>query len=89
VQHVAFDVIGREMVERIGHRLRNLDGKGGRGIVGKAVVLTGLIGKFCLQKKIVARDHARAIGGGQSLTDASLEIMPTLVRRIDTAKAHA
>jgi len=41
------------MVERTGHRLRDLNGKGGRGILGRAVVLTWLIGKFCLQKKIV------------------------------------
>ena len=89
MQHVAVDVAGAEMVERTGHRLRDLNGKGGFGIVGQAVVLTGLIGKFCLQKKIVARDQSCAISGGQSLTDSGFEVMPPLVRRVDAAKAHA
>ena len=64
VQHVAVDVIGREMVERTGHRLHDLSREWRSGIVGQAVVLTGLIGKFCLQKNVVTRDYARAIGGG-------------------------
>src|ERR1700676_310526 len=64
VQYVAVNVISREMVERTGHRLRDLNGKGGCGIVGQAMVLTGLIGKFRLQKKIVARDYASVIRGG-------------------------
>ena len=39
MQHVAVDVVCAEMFERTGHRLRNLNGEAGRGIVGQAVVL--------------------------------------------------
>src|SRR5258706_11202914 len=77
------------MVERTSHRLSDLSRKRGRGIVRQAVVLTVLIGKFCLQKKIVARDDARVVSGGQSLTDSGFEIMPSLVRRVDGSKAHS
>src|SRR5262245_44247882 len=61
VEHEAVDVIGAEMLERTRHRLTNLEGKRSCGIVGQAVVLTALIGKFRLQKKICARDQTRAI----------------------------
>ena len=33
-------------------------------IVGQAVVLAALVGEFGLQKKIVTRDQAGAVGGG-------------------------
>src|SRR5260370_261015 len=82
----AIDVIGREMGERTGERLRDLNGKGGCGIVGQSVVLTGLISKFCLQKKVVARDQPAAISVGQSLTDSGFEVMLPLVRRVDAPK---
>src|SRR5271154_6116867 len=74
------------MVERTGHRLRHLDGKRRRRIVGQAMVLAALVGKFCLQKKIVARDQASAIRGGQSPANSFFEIMPSLVRSVDAAK---
>src|SRR5208282_459226 len=87
VQHEAIDVVGTEMFERTGQRLRNLHRKAGRGIVGKAMVLTGSVCEFRLQKKIGAFDYSGVIGGGQSLTDSLFEIMPTLVGGIDAPKA--
>lgn len=53
------------------------------------MVLSPLIGKFCLQKKIVARDESCAIRGSQSLPDSFFEVMPPLVCRVNAAKTHA
>ena len=89
VQHVAIDVVGAEMLERTSHRLRDLNGKIGRGIVGKTMILARTISELSLQKKIVAGGYACTIGGGQSLADSSFKIMPPLIRRVDAAKTRA
>ena len=77
------------MFERTGHRLCDLNRQRSRGIVGQAVVLTGLIGKFCLQKKIGAGHHAFTIGGGQAFTDSGFEVVTALVGGVDGAEAGA
>jgi len=88
VQHVAVDVVGPEVLERAGHRLGDLRGKVGRGVVGQPVVLAGLVGEFRLQEQIRARDQPRAVGGGEPLTDSALEVMPPLVGGVDAPEAH-
>src|SRR5258708_6611430 len=60
VQHVAVDVLGAEMLERAGHRLRDLGREIGRGIVGQPVVLAPLVCELRLQKELGTRDDARA-----------------------------
>ena len=88
MQHVAVDVVGPEVLERAGERLRDLRGEIGRGIVGQAVVLAVPVGELGLQEEVAARDHARAIGGGEPLTDAGLEVVPALVGGVDAAEAR-
>jgi hypothetical protein len=61
VEYIAVDVVGPEMFERTGHRLRNLNRKARCGIIRQAMVLTRLISEFSLQKKIRARHHSRAV----------------------------
>ena len=89
MQDVTVDVVSPQMFERTGHRLRDLNRKAGRGIVGQPVVLTGPVREFRLQEEICARDQARAIGGRQSLTDSRLDVVPPLVGGIDAPKTHA
>jgi hypothetical protein len=43
------------------------------------MVLTALISKLRLQEKVRARDNARAVSGGEPLTDSGLEVMPALI----------
>lgn len=64
MQNVAVDVIAPKMLERTGHRLSNLIGKAGGGIVGQTMILAGLVGEFRLEKNIGAGDYSVAIGGG-------------------------
>jgi len=82
-------VIGPEVLERAGHRLRHLRGQARRGIVRQPVILPGQIRELRLQEEIVTRDHARAIRRGQALPHAGLDVMAPLVGRVDTAKARA
>jgi len=89
MQHIAVHVGGPKMFERTGHRLRDLNGETGCGIIRQSVVLTRPIGKFGLQKKIFARHNSSAISGGKPLTDSGFEVMPPLVGRVDTAKSHS
>lgn len=53
------------------------------------MVLPTLVGEFCLQKKIAARYQTRAISRRQAFSDSSLEIMPSLIGRINASKARA
>ena len=53
------------------------------------MVLTCLIGEFCLKKKIVAGGKARALGSSQSLSDGGFKVVAALVGGIDGAKAGA
>ena len=64
MQDVTVYVVDSEMFEGTGHRLRDLNGERSSGVVGEAVVLSALVGKFCLQEKFVAGDDSGAIGGG-------------------------
>ena len=89
MQHVAVDVVGAEMLERAGHRLGDLRGQAGGRVVRQPVVLAALIGELRLQEQIRARDDARAVGGGEPLTDAGFEVVAPLVRGVDTAEARA
>jgi hypothetical protein len=61
VQHIAVHMVGPKMFQRTAHRLRNLNRKAGRGIVGQPMILPRLISELRLQKKIRARHHSRAI----------------------------
>ena len=88
MQHVAVDMVRPEMFEGAGHRLGNLNGKAGCGIVGQPVVLPTLISELRLQKKIRARDQPGEISGSQSLTHSFFEVMPPLVSRVDGPKSH-
>src|SRR6058998_2869484 len=60
----------------------------GRRIVGQPVVLAVLVGELRLQKKIRTRHHARAVGGGEPLTDSGLDVVPPLVGGVDAPEAH-
>ena len=88
MQDVAVDVVGAEMLERAGHRLRDLDRQRRARVVGQPVVLPGLVRELRLQEQILACDDAGAVGRGQSLTDAGLVIVPPLVRGVDAAEAR-
>ena len=88
VQHVAVDVIGAQVLERAGHRLGDLRGEVGVRVVGQPVVLAALVGELRLEEEIRARDHARAVGGGEPLTDAGLEVVPPLVGGVDAPEAR-
>jgi len=44
------------------------------------------VGELRLQEKIRARHDARAVGGGQPLADAGLEVVPPLIRGVDARK---
>src|SRR5258708_32251232 len=77
------------MFERTGHRLSNLIGQTGRGIVRQPVVLTALMSEFRLQKKICSRYYPGAIRGGQPPSYSGFEVMPSLVGCVDAPKAHA
>ena len=88
MQHVAVDVVGPQVLERAGHRLRDLRGQVGRGVVGQPVVLAALVRELRLQEEIRARDHARAVGGGERLADSGLEVVPPLVGGVDAPEAR-
>src|ERR1700693_5024046 len=77
------------MFKRTDHRLGNLLGQAGFGIVRKPVVLSILIGKFRLEKKICSSDGPRAICGRQRLTNASFVILASLVGGINPAETCA
>ena len=53
------------------------------------MVLAGLIGEFCLEEEILARDQTCGIGGRQSLTNCSFKVVLALVGCVDGAKAGA
>ena len=53
------------------------------------MVLTRTIGELGLQEEILARDHARAITGGEALPYSGFKVMPPLVRRVNAAKARS
>src|SRR5437016_14013659 len=76
------------MLERTGHRLRDLRGEAGRRIVRQPVVLAALIGEFRLEEQVRPGEDARAIRGGERLTDTRLEVVPPLSRGIDPAEAR-
>ena len=88
VQHVAVDVVGVEVLERAPHGLRHLSGKVGGGVVGQPVVLATLVRELRLQEEVRARDDPRAIGGGEPLAHAGLEVVPPLVGGVDATEAH-
>ncbi len=87
VQHVAVDVVGAEVLQRAGHGLRDLSGEVGGGVVGQPLVLAALVGELCLQEEVRARDDPRAIGGGEPLAHAGLEVVPALIGGVDAAEA--
>ena len=87
VQDEAVHVISAEMLERAGQRLRDLERKWRRRIVGKAMVLASERSELCLQEEISARDEAIAIRLCQCFSNAGFEVMPALVGRVDSAKA--
>lgn len=89
MQQVAIDVVCAEMFERTGHRLGDLNGEAGFGIVRQPVVLTALVREFRLQKKIVARNHPCAITDGQTLTHCCLVVVSALVRCVDATNTRA
>ena len=89
MQNKAVHMVGAKMLQRTGHRLRDLNGKSCCRIVGQAVVLAFLIGELGLKKKVVACDDACAVCGSQSFADRSFKVVPALVGRIDGAKARA
>src|SRR4030095_15781495 len=88
VQYVAVDVIGAEVLERAGHRLRHLGGEIGLRIVRKAMILTRQVRVLRLQEQIVAGDDALAIRRGQAQADRDLEVVPPLVGGVDPAESR-
>ena len=89
MQQITVDVIGVEVIERTGERLLHLSGKLGAGIVGKAVVLSALVGKFSLQEKVIPGSESRTIGSGEAFAHGGFEVVFSLVGSIDSAKAGA
>ena len=89
VQHIAVNVISPKMFERTSHRLRDLNRKACRRIVGQPMILPRPVSEFRLQKNIRAGDYTRAISCRQSVTNSGLKIMPPLVRRVDAPKPRA
>ena len=88
MQHVAVDVVGPEVLERAGQRLRDLRRRGrppGRRAGGGPARAVGELG---LQEQVRARDDARAVGGGERLPDAGLEVVLALVGGVDAAEAR-
>src|SRR5690349_14008131 len=53
------------------------------------MILSALIRELRLHEHFIARDDARAIGGGQRLADAGFDVVTALVGGIDRAKAAA
>lgn len=89
VENKAVDVVSAEMLERTGHRLRDLNGKSCGRIVWEAMVLPILIGELGLKENVGARDEACGIGGRQTLADTSFKVVLTLVGCVDPAKSRA
>jgi hypothetical protein len=89
VQHVAVDVIGAEVLERAGHRLRDLCRERRGRIVRQPVILSRQVRELGLEEHVGARDHAGAVGGGESLAHARLDVVTALIRGVDAAKARA
>ncbi len=89
VQHIAVDVVRSQVLERAGHRLRDLGRQVRRGIVGQPVVLSRLVRELRLEEEIFARDDPRAVGGGEPLPHAGLEVVAPLVRGVDAPEAAA
>src|SRR5579862_186992 len=61
VKQKAVYMISPEMFKRTGQRLHDLNREARLWIVWQAMILTTLVGKFCLQKEIVSRHDASAI----------------------------
>ena len=89
VKNVGINILRTEMLERTGHRLRDLSGQIGRRIVREPMVLTGHGGEFGLQKEVFAPDHVGCVGGSQRCSHSGFEVVPTLVSRVYAAEAHA
>jgi hypothetical protein len=87
VEQVRVDRVHLEMLEGAGERLVHLCCWIGGGIVRKAVILPICRGELRLQEELIA-GHQPVVGrlrhGG---ADAGLEVVPTLVRRVDSAEA--
>ena len=75
------------MLERTGERLLDLDGDGGVGVVGQAVILPAPEGELGLQEQVVPRHQAAPDRRRDGLADRRLVVMAALVGGIDAAKA--
>src|SRR5580704_5668110 len=89
MQYIAVDVVGPEMLERTGQRLRDLSGEAYRGIVGQAVILSTLVSELGLEKDICASEHASGVCGRQSFSHSSFVIMAALVGCVDAPKSRS
>ena len=68
VKQKAIHMIGTEMFERTGQRLHDLNREARLWIVWQTMILTTLVGKFCLQKEIVSRHDALAVSRCQAFS---------------------
>ncbi len=84
MQHETVNIISPQMFQRTRDRLRHLNRKLGRRVVRQPMVLSALVSKFRLQKNIGARYYSRVISRSQPLPNSRLEIVPSLVCRIDS-----
>ena len=88
VQNVTVHVVGREVLEGTGHRLRHLNRQTRRRIVRQSVILPAPVSEFSLQKQIRAGDDPRPVSGRQAFAHTSFRVMPALVGGIDPAKSR-
>ena len=86
MQHVAIDGLDAEMLERAGHRLRDLPRQWRPRVVRQAMVLPALIGELRLHEDVFSAQRPSLQLSPQRASDRGFPVMPTLVRCVNPAK---